>query len=469
MRRVMRRAFRGAPPAALAALLALTALLLAPAGVARGDGIEAEDPRERSEDPTSITFSLRVRAPAGLESAMLVYKVLNPDGNVGGSGDGTFAPGAETDVTFKLETLTARRYIPVGSILVYRWELVDRDGNAMDTADREFTFLDGRYNWQQQSEGQTTVFWYGNNESDSLAAFAAARESLETTGALLETVVPYPVRILVYRSESDGDLARRPRGRVFEELVNTGGQRVAPDLLLVFADDPDIVRHEIAHIVTHVAGDGPFTSLPSWLDEGVAVYAQSRPGLGYTTAVEFGVITDNTLSLRSMQSPNNLPEEVNLFYGQSFSTVEFLIDEFGRERFAELFRVHFDGARIDDALMEVYGLDQNALYNAWRESKGLDPLELAAPAAANVAPPVEATRAPIAIPTPGVAASTPAPQPERETSGEPAGEDAPAGGGSEGGSNATAGLVVGLATLILAALLGGGAFMLLRGGRGART
>jgi hypothetical protein len=240
---------------------------------------------------------------------------------------------------------------------------------------------------------------------------------------------------------------------------------------LIFSPDTDVVKHEVGHMVTHVAGDGPFTSLPSWLDEGVAVYAQSSPGFGYTSGVDFAVATDNTLSLRSMQAPSNRPNEVNIFYGQSFSTVEFLIDEYGREQLAELFRVHFDGSRIDGALMQVYGFDQNGLYNAWRESKGLRPLDLSAAPAATSAPATEATRAPIGIPQPGAAAPTATQQPERETPAgaatgeEPSDEAVEAGSGA---SNAAAAIVIGLVTLVFAGALGAGAFVLLRrGGRGA--
>ena len=65
----------------------------------------------------------------------------------------------------------------------------------------------------------------------------------------------------------------------FDSQVMTGGQRVAPDVLFVFANDGDVVRHEVAHIVTHVAGDGAFSNIPSWLDEGTAVYAQRSAGV----------------------------------------------------------------------------------------------------------------------------------------------------------------------------------------------
>lgn len=456
-----------APPFAVALLLASLTLLLAPATAAHADGIETDEPREVAADPTAITFSLRVRAAAGLESATLIYKVLNPDGDVGGSGEGTFTTGTETDVTFTLDTIDFQRYIPVGSTFVYRWELVDRDGDEFTTPEREFTFLDGRFFWQSRSEGGVTAFWYGNNETRAMTALRAAREAIDNVGALLHATVPYEVKIVVYRSEQDGELARRSRG-IFDQFINTQGQRVAPDLIFVFAPAADVIRHEAAHVVTHVAGDGPFSSIPSWLDEGVAVYAQSSPGQGYLQGLEFAIATDTTFSLRSMGAPANRPEDVNQFYGQAYSMVDFLIEEFGPEKLAELFQVHYAGTRIDGALEAVYGFDQNGAYNAWREANKLRPVLLSAPPTATTVAAAEATRGPIALPgtaTDATATATAsAPQDEARTPQPATGESADASGG---GSNTTTGLIVGLLALLFALGLGAGAFMLLRRGSGA--
>jgi hypothetical protein len=147
----------------------------------------------------------------------------------------------------------------------------------------------------------------------------ATRVALREAGDLLETTVKYPIKVIVYASEQDGEAAQRSRGRAFDATVQTGGTRVAPDLILVFVPDVDIVRHEVGHIVTHVAGDGPFSPLPSWIDEGTAVWTQSSAGGGYLGALALAILSNETLNLRSLQSPTNRPDQVNLFYGQSFS------------------------------------------------------------------------------------------------------------------------------------------------------
>jgi hypothetical protein len=461
---VTQRFARGVAASGLRALALLAVVaggLLFDGGRAHADAIEVTNLSERAPDPTSITFTARVRAPAGVKSAKLVYKVRNPDADVGGGGDSTVAAGAETDVSFTLTTNGGERYIPVGSTFSYHWEIEDSAGSRASSAEKEFVFLDGRYTWRSRTEAGSppiTVYWYGASEGRANTALESTRASLRVTGELLGATVPYPIKVVVWASEADGEAAQRSRGRTFDQTVQTGGTRVAPDLILVFIPDVDIIRHEVGHIVTHVAGDGPFANLPSWIDEGTAVWAQGSPGGGYLGAVELAVRGDKTLNLRSMQSNTNRPEEVNLFYGQSFSTVDFLIKTQGREKYAELFRVFRDGTTMDNALLKVYGFDQNGLYNAWRASKGLPQLTFATPVAGG-GPQAEVTRPPLGFPTSVAGTSGGAAQPS--TGGAtPSAGDAEAEASGEG--LPAAGLAVLGGTLVLALALGGGAFVLLR-------
>ena len=466
--------------AAIAALVlgALAALGSSPASADNG----VTNVQATSGDPTSIVFGARVTAPAGLESATLVYRVLNPkEGDVGGRGEATFGPGPENDVSFTLETRTAMRYIPVGSQFRFHWEFVDTEGQTFQSEEQAFLFLDGRYRWSEKQLGQVTVYWYGGNEDFADRVLAAGESALEETEALLQVKVPYDVRIMVWASESDGELAMRPRSRLFDALVRTGGQRTGADLLFVFTATSDVVRHEMAHIVTAVAGDGPVSRIPSWLDEGTAVYMQRSPR-PYESAIAFRIQTDNTLRLRNMDSPANDPAQVDLFYGQSWSTVLYLIDNYGVQAFADLYQHVREGARMDTALERVYGFDQDGLYNLWREDNGLDPIDFRPRVDSTPLPQAEATRAPLQLPTGGAsgpssesdddddrgdvtqtddgeADETPAAA-ATSTAG-PADDEAAAETG-EGGSTTTTAIIVGALALLLGGALGVAALMVAR-------
>ncbi|MPZ99792.1 MAG: hypothetical protein GEU80_10750 [Dehalococcoidia bacterium] len=447
-----------------AAALALVALLLPMlSGLALAGEIEAGATNVRSDDPTSITFSTRVQASAGLESATFVYKVLNPDGNVGGSGAATFSPGTEADLSFTLEANNANRYIPVGSDFAFHWELTDTEGDRVSTEEETYTFLDGRYQWQTRSADGVTAYWYGDDDRQATLALESTRASVDEAEALLQTEVPYQVKVLVWRSEEEGQLAMRPRATTFDAQVVTGGQRVAPDLLFVFTPNADVIRHEAAHIVTHVAGDGPFTQIPAWLDEGTAVYMQNDPGAGYRAAVEFAIQTDSAFSLRSIQSPANSADRVNQFYGQSWHTVNFMVEEFSPEAFAEVYRLIYAGSPTDEALTEVYGVDQDGLYNLWREANGLEPVDFGPRGSTETDPGAQATRPPLGIPTTFPGGSTDQPAAPNGSGGEPAPpDDAGGSASSESSSNVGVALAVGLGTLLLAGVLGGGGLLLLR-------
>src|SRR5690606_30983814 len=154
-----------------------------------------------------------------------------PDGNVGGSGSATFSPGTEADLSFTLETNNASRYIPVGSDFAFYWELEDTEGDRVSTEEEQYTVLDGRYQWQTRSADGVTAFWYGDDDSQASLALESTRAAVDEAEALLQTEVPYQVKVLVWRSEEEGQLAMRPRASTFDAQVVTGGQRVAPDLL----------------------------------------------------------------------------------------------------------------------------------------------------------------------------------------------------------------------------------------------
>lgn len=437
--------------ATVVAFAFVAALLMSP-GVAHAGTITVGDITQTSADPKSIVFKVRVQAPAGLQSATLDYRLFNPDTTVGGSQPAEVNGSTAIDATVTLETNTATRYIPIGSRFTYTWTLVDKEGARVVTPQRDFVFLDGRYQWQEKTAGDFTVYWYGDNARNADLALQAAASSTAANEALLNVKLTYPIRLIVWRRESEGEMAQQSRGAAFDRQVITGGARVAPDVVHLY--DPiggfvDVVKHEIAHIVTKVAGDGPFGRLPSWIDEGTAVYAQSDPG-GYRPAVEAAIRSDSLMRLKSMASPSNQANQVDIFYGQSWMTVKFMVEKLGQPKYAELYKVFKTGGDMDAALKQVYGVDQDGLYNQWRQSVGLKPIDFPPDAPTNV-PQAQGTRAPLGIGVPGAGSSS-----------QGAGGDTTATPTGEASSKMVPAVIVGVVTLLLAAGMGFGALRLLK-------
>jgi hypothetical protein len=71
--------------------------------------------------------------------------------------------------------------------------------------------------------------------------------------------------------------------------------------------------------------------------------------------------------VRSLSSPfSAYAEESVLAYAQSYKLVEYLIDNYGREKMFELLLTFKQGSGYDDALEKVYGFDMDGLDALWR-------------------------------------------------------------------------------------------------------
>lgn len=412
--------------AALAIALAWTAV----AG-AQG-GIEVRDSSARSEFPNGIVFTLNAASDAGFDEIRVVYQVA-PDG-VRTTAVPECSGGTVVSCTFEL-TASRRNVLVPGADVTYFWRL-DSAGANEDTAARVIQYEDDRFDWKQLSDGTVTVFWYDGSEDEARAVLDAGSETLEEISALLQTTVEFPVKIRYYGSASDMQAAIISDN---DEGVVTLGEVVYSDTAMVSADATplDITRHEISHIVARQAV-GSIFDVPDWLNEGLSVYAQAGPLRNQQQAVERAIESGDVLSVRSLSSASSgaLSERVSLFYGQSWSLVSFLVDTYGGDELAELFRAFEQGSNDDDALEQVYGFDQDGLENAWRASVGLPPRTTPEPA--------DVTDVDV-VPT-------------------EAGDPADAVNGSDNGGDTPVVLIVAIAllTVLLAGGLAGAAFVLAR-------
>ncbi|MFQ5880464.1 MAG: peptidase MA family metallohydrolase [Dehalococcoidia bacterium] len=413
------------------ALLLLTLIALSPPD-ARGQGaiqVTNDEVLNRFQEG-EILFRLAVRSDSPIQKVILRYKIL-PDGALTVA-EPTFTSGPQVSVTFRLKGNDPPRiYIHPGATVEYYWEVEDASGQAHTTEKATVAYADDRFPWQSAIEGNLTVYWYAGNEAAARSLLTVGRETLDQMSQLLDTQVDFPVKVWVYASPGDMRAAIQGRSPTFEQQVFTAGQRVSSDTVVTTGGGgaPDTLRHELTHIVTKQAGEGPFGDLPAWLDEGTAMYAQGSPGTGFLGALESALDRNRPLSLRSMSSPPGNPSAVNLFYGQAWSVVTYLVETYEPERFAQLFAVFKKGSTVDRALQAVYGFDLAGLEDEWRANLGLAPQ-------------------PPAVPTPPPLPQ-PAPRPQPEQAPAP-GAQPTAPTGDEGAPVITIAVITALALVVLA-------------------
>ncbi len=358
----------------LALLIALTAL--EPLSVS-GAGIEVVSADATYAFSESLTFEAQVSGSASLSEAIVFFGRV--DSPLVRRAYAQVPSGAPAMVSFT-EKLEPGQYAP-GTLFRYWWEFTATDGSTAASAAQTFEYTDPRFDWQVQSGARVDLYYYG--AARQAAALAEAAEAaIERLEVDTGVTAGGRVRVYSYQSARDMSLALTSRSDAYDDRVLTLGVAVDDHTLLLLGthrDAQQIVAHELSHIVVGNATKNPFTGLPRWLDEGLAMYAEGAFPDSNRNALDAAVRADRLISLRSMTSYSGQASDVDLFYGQAYSIVDYMLGEFGRDKMRTLLGVFSEGVRQDDALRRTFGFGLDHLEDLWRRSLGMEPRERPTP------------------------------------------------------------------------------------------
>ena len=281
-----------------------------------------------------------------------------------------FEAGQDVAVTWDWD-MRRRGSIPPGAVVWWRWRVVDDLGQEFRTHRQETVFTDDRFDWQAHTSGNITFNWYTGGSDFGRRIADGVRNSLDTFQLGKELVAP--IQVFVYESGAD------VRGAVLFAQAWTGGLAfVAHNIVLITVDpvnfDRDLtgVVHELAHLLVEETTFNCFGGLPTWLDEGLAVYAEGALPDYQRRALDEAIANDDLISLRSLNSSFPAADTgATLSYAQSWSLVEYLITAHGWPKMQELLAVFAQGATYEGAIEQVYEIDLEGLEAAWRQSLGL--------------------------------------------------------------------------------------------------
>jgi len=336
------------------------------------DGPTVQGTRFENGWPDSVTVTALVGGAEDVESATFLYAVL-PEGALTRE-PAEVASGDVTRVTAVFPTRDPMLWIPAGADFKWQWEFVYANGEKFETEPEIWRYEDPRFEWQSLKEGPLEVAWY-DDRGVAQTMLDEGIKALEEISPFLGLDEPIPIKVYVWANSEDARQVERIQSERFEESVITGGTRVLADLVHIYQPSRWVIRHELTHVLTKLAGEGPYGDLPAWLDEGMATIAEGDWLERRGGALQYAINNDVVLSLRSMESPSNRPGFVDIFYGQSAAIVLYLITEYGPEKMNELFRRFKEGSGVDDALLSVYSFDRDGLDDEWRASVGLGPRE----------------------------------------------------------------------------------------------
>ena len=388
-----------------------------PVQTARADGESSEGPitvisaEVITEFPEGIRFKLQAESEAAITTAAVRFRSTAQTSGVFEYLD--HRGGSLIDGELFWRTNNGARYIPPGTLLQVRFEVQDSAGNFFETDEQDFVYNDSRFAWEEVSEGPITVAYHGPVKTRAENVLSTILDTLEFMGPLLGADTSIPIRVTLYNNNREMLGALPPRSQAIGRELITEGQAFSDfnTLLLLGSGRLSLgtAGHEVIHILTHRAGDSIFRTVPSWLDEGLAEFGNPEPGFSYDIALEFAVETDSLMPVVYMQGLPGDPEEVIIFYGQARSIVRFLILRYGAGTMRNLMTELQGGARMDLALEQVYGFDQEELDRQWREAIG----------APEYVPPEQGGVRPTPLPLPSLQMYSLTPQPAASADDEP--------------------------------------------------
>ncbi|HCV00530.1 MAG: hypothetical protein CL897_06560 [Dehalococcoidia bacterium] len=331
-----------------------------------------------NEFPQFLYFRLVASVPDEVTDVTLRYRVTGA-GTLARAKPESFQVIANGDIQLVVRVPTGTLgFIPVGSELVYYWELTLADGTAVVSDEASYVYLPPGKEWQSVSNDFMRVYYHGNQESTALRFLEDGKRTYQRMGKLLQTELEVvPVIAVLFANESDLEEAQPRRSEVYDAATVLCGSQVAINIIFLIdrscgtRDRSDTLRHEFTHILTKAAGESGLGQVPSWLDEGTAVYSQTEPGDGFLDPFEIAAIRDQLIPFRTMIGGNTNPNKVGLYYGQSYQMVRFLIDTGGEAEFARLFATIKEGNRFDKAIEIVYGWTLDEFENEFRVHHGL--------------------------------------------------------------------------------------------------
>jgi hypothetical protein len=356
----------------IALITAELLLLLSPSLVAAEAGIAVIASNVDVNFPSQVVFTVEAESYVDIVDVRLYYQVDKMNyAQVVSEGWADFTPASKIEANWVWDMRNAS--LPPGAEVTYWWMIEDADENRVETSPKIMHFDDGRYTWQSLTGtvpqgGELALFWYTGGDSFARELMDACQEGLARLTQDIGTYPERPIKIYIYASTSD------LKGAMISSNEWSGGVAFTDFGIIAISISPSgldwgkkALVHELTHLVVRQATFSPYGQLPLWLDEGLAMYSEGELDPDFRSYLEEAILEGELISVRSLCSPfSAYSEKACLSYAQSYSLVEYLLDNYGQDKMLDLLALLKQGSTYDEALTEIYGFDMDGLDARWR-------------------------------------------------------------------------------------------------------
>jgi hypothetical protein len=347
-------------------VLCLAALSIAPVQAAGNIKVSAS-----SADvsfPQSINFKVSAQSDAKITEIRLQYSIdMVSFAQVVSESFIVFQSSANVNAQWKWD-LTRIGGLPPGTVIRYRWLLKDANGGTLTTPFTEVKFDDGRYTWKSIVQNKVTLYWYQGDQTFGQTLMQATQDALARLSANTGAVIKSPVSLYIYATQADllGSMIFPQDWTGGVAFTNYGC--IAIGISAANLDwGKSTIAHELTHLITAQVTANPYNGLPTWLDEGLAMYNQGPLDMSFMNSLNKAIQSKSLISVRTLSSPFSSDASISyLDYAESHSIVSYLISTYGKDKMAALESAFQQGSTYDGALQKVYGFDMDGLNNAWQ-------------------------------------------------------------------------------------------------------
>ena len=354
--------------------------------------------------PQSASFHATITSDVDITSIVLEYgNEQQTCGDVIAKAFPQFTPAKTVNAEWTWE-MRQSGSLPPGAQLWWRWRVTDANGKETVTETKTVIWLDDIHAWRSMNNGDVLrLHWYEGDQTFATDLAKAAYDGLQFNERDSGLKADVPIDIYIYANTDD------LKESILYEPSWAGGQAFSDQNIVILGISPndlDWGRDAIVHELTHVlVGHLTFSCLgdvPTWLNEGLAVYSEGELDQASQHQLEAAIRDDTLLTIRSLSSGfSEVSDKAYLSYSESYSITKFLIETYGQDKMTSLLVALRDGLTIDEALQQTYGFRVDGLEDTWRKAIGAQPRPVPAQPTSQPTP----TFVPTIIPISGVVLS----------------------------------------------------------------
>ncbi|HEV2581587.1 MAG TPA: peptidase MA family metallohydrolase, partial [Ktedonobacteraceae bacterium] len=245
----------------------------------------------------------------------------------------------------------------------------DAAGTTYIQPQQQLTTIDTRFTWQHLNRGLLQVNWYDRPQDFGQVILNSASSSIDRISGNLGGGLQSSINLWVYATDQDFQGSLPPGsyewvgGIAFPELSEAS-------IVVASIYDTTLSRdmpHELTHLVFHQL-IGLQTSVPTWFDEGMAVFNQQFHEQAMIDRFNRALDTHSLLRLDNISF--GFPadsDQAYLAYAQSWNLVQYMYTTFGQPKMIQFIK-DLSSLSLDfnQAMLAALGIDPIHLENRWR-------------------------------------------------------------------------------------------------------